>query len=89
MPLYKLLRKGDHLSLIAEAQEALDQIKAFLTSPLVLVALDLGETLLIYIAATTQVVSTTLVAGRKSDRHVLKVQKHVYFVSEVLTKSKS
>jgi hypothetical protein len=53
MPLYKLLSKSDHFSWTTKAQEALDRIKVFLTSPPVLVALDPGETLLLYVAATT------------------------------------
>jgi hypothetical protein len=61
----------------------------FLTSPPVLPALDPSETLLLYIAATTQVVNVVLVEERKGEGHVLKVQKPVYFISEVLTESKS
>ena len=52
-------------------------------------ALDPSETLLLYIAATTQVVNVVLVEERKGEGHVLKVQKPVYFISEVLTESKS
>jgi hypothetical protein len=61
--------------------EALDLIKVFLTSPPVLIAPDLGDTLL-YVAATTQVVSVTPMVERESRGHVLKVQRPVYFVSE-------
>lgn len=43
-----------------------------------------GETLLLYVVATTQVVSVALVAERKSEGHV-----PIYFISEVLTESKS
>jgi hypothetical protein len=55
----------------------------FLTSPPVLVVPDPGKTLLFYIAATTQVVSATLVVERESEGHVLKVQMLVYFISKV------
>jgi hypothetical protein len=55
------------------AQEALDWIKVFPTSPPVLVAPDPSETLLLYVAATTQVVNATLVVERKGMGHVLKV----------------
>ena len=44
-----------------EAQEALDMIKQLLMKALILVPLTDGVPLLLYIAATTQVVSTTLV----------------------------
>jgi hypothetical protein len=50
---------------------------------------DLGETVLLYVAATTQVVSVTLVVKRESTGHMLMVQKPLYFVSEVLTESKT
>jgi hypothetical protein len=50
MPLYKLIRKSNNFSWTTEAQEALDWIKAFLTSQLVLVVPDPGETLLLYVA---------------------------------------
>ena len=48
-----------------------------------------GEPLLLYIAATTQVVSATLVVECHEDGHVLKVQRPMYFISEVLTDSKT
>ena len=46
-----------------------------------------GEPLLLYIAATTQVVSTALVVEQEEEGHALKVQHPVYFVSEVLSDS--
>jgi hypothetical protein len=47
------------------------------------------EPLLLYIAATTQVVSVVLVVEREEQGHTLKVQRPVYFVSEVLSDSKT
>jgi hypothetical protein len=47
-----------------------------------------GEPLLLYVAATTQVVSTVLVVKRAKEGHTLLVQRSVYFVSEVLSKTK-
>ena len=44
--------------------------------------------LLLYIAATTHVVSTALVVERDEPGHVYKVQRLVYFISEVLGESK-
>jgi hypothetical protein len=66
MPLYKLLRKVDNFSWTTKAQETLVRTKVFLTSLSVLVAPDPNEILLLYVAATAEVVSTTLVAKRKS-----------------------
>ena len=47
-----------------------------------------GEPLLLYIAATTQVVSAALVLEREEEGHALKVQHPMYFISEVLSDSK-
>ena len=48
-----------------------------------------GEPLLLYIAATTQVVSAALVVEREEEGHTLKVQRPMYFISEVLYDSKT
>ena len=56
---------------------------------LILVPPTNGEPLLLYIAATTQVVNTALVVEREEEGHALKVQHLVYFISEVLSDSKT
>ena len=56
---------------------------------LILVFLTDGEPLLLYIAATMQVVSAALVVEREEEGHTLKVQCPVYFISEVLSDSKT
>ena len=61
LPLYRLLKKADDFEWTPEAQEALDTVKQLLTKAPILVPLTNGEPLLLYIVATTQVVSTTLV----------------------------
>jgi ribonuclease HI len=43
---------------------------------------------LIYVAATTQVVSTAIVVERREEGHALPVQRPVYFISEVLSENK-
>jgi ribonuclease HI len=43
---------------------------------------------LIYVAATTKVVSAAIVVERREEGHVLLVQRPVYFISEVLSKTK-
>jgi hypothetical protein len=48
-----------------------------------------GEQLLLYLAATTHVVSTAIVIERQEDGHTYPVQRPVYFVSEVLSESKA
>jgi hypothetical protein len=47
-----------------------------------------GEALLIYVAATTQVVSAVIVVERREEGHALLVQRPVYFISEVLSETK-
>ena len=63
-------------------------MKSFLTMPLVLVSLVTRENLLHYVAATMHTVSVALVVERE-EGHVLKVQRPVYFISEVLSDSKA
>ena len=89
LPLYKLLKKSDTFVWTEEAQVALDRLKALLSSPPVLVAPEPCEPLLLYLAATNHVVSAALVVEREEQGHALKVQRPVYFVSEVLTNTKS
>jgi hypothetical protein len=88
MPLYRLLRKTNCFSWTPEAQEALDGLKALLIKALILVPLTEGESLLLYIVATTQVVSATVIVERQ-EGHALKVQRLVYFISEVLSDTKT
>ena len=64
-------------------------VKQLLTKAPILVPPTDGEPLLLYIAATTQVVSAALVVEREEEGHALKVQHPVYFVSEVLSDSKT
>jgi hypothetical protein len=44
---------------------------------------------LLYIAASTQVVSVALVVEWEEEGHALKVQRPVYFISEILSNSKT
>ena len=89
LPLYRLLKKTDQFAWTPKAQEALDKVKEILTKAPILVPLTNGEPLLLYIAATTQVVSAALVVEWEEEGHTLKVQHPIYFVSEVLFDSKT
>ena len=89
LPLHRLLKKADRLEWTPEAQEALDMVKQLLTKASILVPLIDGEQLLLYIAATMQVVSATLVMEREEEGHALKVQCPMYFISKVLSDSKT
>ena len=61
LPLYRVLKKADHFKWTSKAREALDMVKLLLTKALILVPPTYREPLLLYIAATTQVVSAALV----------------------------
>src|SRR6266540_3176589 len=88
MPFYKLLKKQDKFQWTPEAQQAFDKLKEFLTSPPVLVPPMPEEPLLLYIAATSHVVSTAIVVERQETGPIQSLQHPVYFVSEVLSESK-
>ena len=88
MPFYKLLKKQYKFQWTPEAQQAFDELKKFLTNPPVLVPPMPEEPLLLYIAATSHVVSTAIIIERQEEGHIQKVQRPVCFVSEVLSESK-
>ena len=88
MPFFKLLKRQDKFEWTTEVAEALENLKHHLHSPPILTAPLPGEELLLYIAATTHVVSAALVVEREEPGHVFKIQRPVYFVSEILSESK-
>jgi hypothetical protein len=88
-PFFKLLKHQEKFVWTPEADQALAQLKEFLSKPPILTAPHRGEKLLLYLAATTHVVSTAIVVERQEDGHAYPVQRPVYFVSEVLSKSKA
>jgi hypothetical protein len=55
----------------------------------ILVPLAEKEPLLLYITATTQVISAVLVVEWEEEGHALKVQRPMYFVSDILSDSKT
>jgi hypothetical protein len=79
LPFYKLLKKVDKFEWTSEAQEALDALKKFLTTPPVLkpprraTSTQSAEDLLLYISCTTHVVSTALVVERAEEGHAYPV----------------
>jgi hypothetical protein len=94
MSFYKLLKKVDKFQWTTEAQEALEALKKFLTTPPVLkpprraTSNQPTEDLLLYISCTTHMVSTVLVVEWAEEGHAYPVQHLVYFISEVLGPSK-
>ena len=89
LPLYRLLRRTEHFEWTDAALAGLEEIKAVLATNPVLAAPNLGEPMLLYIAATHQVVSAVLVVERETEGHKFPLQKPVYYVSTVLTPCKS
>ena len=73
LPLYRLLKKADHFEWTLEAQEALNMVKQLLMKAPILVPPTDGEPLLLYVVATTQVVSAALVVEREEEGHAFKV----------------
>jgi hypothetical protein len=89
LPFFKLLKHQEKFAWTPEADQALSQLKDFLSKPPVFTTPRKSEQLLLYLVATTHVVSTTIVVERQKDGHAYPVQRPVYFVSEVLSESKA
>jgi hypothetical protein len=90
LPFFKLLKKADKFVWDNEAQKAFEALKESLTTPPVMTPPILKETLLLYISATTNVVSTVLVAEREEEEgKAYPVQRPMYYVSEVLADAKA
>jgi hypothetical protein len=89
LPLYWLLKKHEWFSWTVEAQEVLDKLKATLAHAPILTPPQDGEPLYLYVAATTQVVSAVIVVERAEEGHALPVPRPVYYISEVLSKTKA
>ena len=64
-------------------------MKASLTHAPILTPPQDGEPLQLYVAATTQVVSAVIVVERTEEGHALPVQRPVYYISEVLSDTKT
>jgi dsDNA-binding SOS-regulon protein len=89
LPFYAFMKKSDDkFEWTEEADVAFSQLKKVLSTPPVLVAPKEKEPLLLYIAATHQVMSTVLVVERSEEGKAHGVQRPVYFISEVLSPTK-
>ena len=88
LPLYQLMKKSPDFKWTEEAQTAFEELKKQLSTRPVLAAPKEKEPLLLYIAATSQVVSIAIVVEREEEGKAQKIQRPVYFISEVLMPSK-
>jgi hypothetical protein len=88
LPFFKLLKKMGKFEWTEEAMEAFESLKAYLTSSPILTPPKKHEDMMLYIAATYMVVSTAIDMGREEEGHMYKVQRLVYYISDVLSYSK-
>jgi hypothetical protein len=89
LPFYALMKKSDKkFEWTEEADTAFAHLKKVLSMPPVLVAPKEKELLLLYIAATYQVISTVLVVEQSEEGKAHRVHWPVYFCGEVLSPSK-
>jgi hypothetical protein len=73
LPFFKLLKCQDKFQWTEEAERAVQDLKHHLQSPSVLTAPLPGEDLLLYIAATTHVASSSVVVERGEEGHAFGV----------------
>ena len=85
LPFFKLLKKTDKFEWTEEANEAFKRLKEYLTSSPVLTPPKKVEDMMLYIAATSTMISTAIVVEREEEGRVYKVQRPVYYISEVLS----
>jgi hypothetical protein len=88
LPFFKILKKADKFVWDNEAQKAFEALKESLMKPPIM-TLQVPKETLLYIFATTNVVSTVLVVEREEEGQAYPVQRPVYYVSEVLANAKT
>ena len=88
IPLYQLMKKTEKFTWTPQADEAFKKLKRMLSTAPVLAAPAEKEPMLLYIAATTRVVSIVMVVERPEKGRAQPVQRPVYYISEVLSISK-
>jgi hypothetical protein len=83
------LRKTERFVWTPKAEKAIRNLKKLLSNAPILVPPSEGEPLLLYVVATSKVVSTAIVVERKEEGHTLQVQRHVFFISEVTVRDEN
>jgi hypothetical protein len=74
LPFFKLLKHQEKFVWTPEADQALTQLKDFLSKPPFLTAPRKQEQLLLYFAVTTHVVSTAIIVEQQEDGQAYPVQ---------------
>jgi tagatose-1,6-bisphosphate aldolase len=87
LPFFKLLKKTGKFEWTEEAKEVFESLMVYLTSSPILTPPKKHEDMMLYIEATSTVVSAAIMV-EKEQGHVYKVHRPVYYVSEVQTDSK-
>src|SRR3954464_11344545 len=87
LPFYQLLRKGEKFEWTEEARKAFAYLKKTLSTPPILAMPKEREKLYLYVAARNCVVSTALVVKRMEEGKVQSIQRPIYYLSMLLTKS--
>jgi hypothetical protein len=73
LPFFKLLKYQEKFVWTKEADQALTQLKDFLSKPLVITAPHKQEQLLLYLVVTTHMVSTSIIVERQEEGHAYPV----------------
>jgi hypothetical protein len=89
LPFFKLLKKADKFVWDDEAQKVFKALKESLTPLPIMTPPIPKETVLLYISATTNVVSMVFVAEREEKGQAYPIQQPVYYVSEALAYAKT
>src|SRR3954469_12087839 len=87
LPFYQLLRKGEKFEWTEEARKVFADLKKTLSTPPILAVPKEGEKLYLYVAVRNSVVSTALVVERNEEGKVQSIQRPIYYLSMLLTKS--
>ena len=82
------MKKIDKLKWTPQVDEAFKELKRMLSTAPILAAPTDKEPMMLYIAATTRVISIVMVVERPEKDKAQPIQSPVYYISEVLSVSK-
>src|SRR3954467_9225880 len=82
------MKKMEKFTWTPQANEAFRELKRMLSTALILAAPIEKEPTMLYIAATNRVISAVMVVERPEKDKAQKIQRPVYYISEVMSASK-